>query len=65
MGVTQKYLIVTCNYPARATGVTKLMGIVEAKKKCPDLVLVNGEDLTVRCALRQVSLPASAGNIGY
>jgi nucleotidyltransferase/DNA polymerase involved in DNA repair len=47
MGVTQKYLIVTCNYPARAAGVTKLMGIVEAKKKCPDLVLINGEDLTV------------------
>lgn len=51
MGVTQKYLIVTCNYPARAAGVTKLMGIVEAKKKCPDLILVNGEDLTVRLDL--------------
>eukprot|EP00884_Botryococcus_braunii_P008015 jgi/Botrbrau1/17214/Bobra.0620s0004.1 len=46
MGVTQKYLIVTCNYPARAVGVTKLMSIVEAKKKCPDIVLINGEDLT-------------------
>ncbi|KAK9807873.1 hypothetical protein WJX72_011771 [[Myrmecia] bisecta] len=46
MGVTQKYLIVTSNYAARAVGVTKLMGITEAKQKCPDLVLVNGEDLT-------------------
>ena len=38
--------MVTCNYPARARGVTKLMGIAEAKKKCPELVLVSGEDLT-------------------
>ncbi|KAK9867449.1 hypothetical protein WJX84_000515 [Apatococcus fuscideae] len=46
MGVTQKYLIVTCNYPARAAGVRKLMGIKEAQQICPDLVLVSGEDLT-------------------
>ena len=45
-GVTQKYLIVTSNYPARRRGVTKLMGTVEAKQKCPELVLVSGEDLT-------------------
>ena len=45
-GIQQKYLLVTCNYPARARGVTKLMGITEAKKKCPELVLVSGEDLT-------------------
>ncbi|KAK9826961.1 hypothetical protein WJX74_001872 [Apatococcus lobatus] len=46
MGVTQKYLIVTCNYPARAAGVRKLMSIKEAQQICPDLVLVSGEDLT-------------------
>lgn len=46
LGVTQKYLIVTCNYVARANGVTKLMGITDAKQKCPGLVLVSGEDLT-------------------
>lgn len=40
LGVTQKYLIVTCNYPARALGVTKLMGVAEARKRCPDIVLV-------------------------
>jgi hypothetical protein len=30
-GVTQKYLIVTSNYHARARGVTKLQGIYDAK----------------------------------
>lgn len=45
-GITQKYLLVTSNYPARKRGVTKLMGITEAQQKCPDLVLVSGEDLT-------------------
>lgn len=46
LGITQKYLVVTCNYPARNAGVTKLMNIDDAKKKCPELVLVPGEDLT-------------------
>lgn len=71
LAVTQKYLVVTCNYLARAAGagtagqrhacsckienahtallragVTKLMGIKDAKAKCPALVLVSGEDLT-------------------
>jgi len=31
-GVTQKYLVVTANYPARARGVGKLMGIVEVRE---------------------------------
>lgn len=44
--MTQKYLIVTSNYPARQKGVAKLMSIKEAQQKCPDLILVNGEDLT-------------------
>ena len=46
MAVSQKYICVTANYPARARGVGKLMTIVDALKKCPELVLVNGEDLT-------------------
>lgn len=46
LGITQKYLVVTCNYPARAAGVTKLMNIAEAKQRCPGLMLVSGEDLT-------------------
>uniref|UniRef100_A0A8C9PVH7 UmuC domain-containing protein n=1 Tax=Spermophilus dauricus TaxID=99837 RepID=A0A8C9PVH7_SPEDA len=46
LGVQQKYLVVTCNYEARELGVTKLMNVRDAKEKCPQLVLVNGEDLT-------------------
>uniref|UniRef100_A0A8D2DZT1 DNA polymerase iota n=1 Tax=Sciurus vulgaris TaxID=55149 RepID=A0A8D2DZT1_SCIVU len=46
LGVQQKYLVVTCNYEARKLGVRKLMNVRDAKEKCPQLVLVNGEDLT-------------------
>lgn len=45
-GIRQKYIIVTCNYVARELGLTKLMSVMDAKKKCPQLVMVNGEDLT-------------------
>ncbi|EFN52390.1 hypothetical protein CHLNCDRAFT_138846 [Chlorella variabilis] len=55
LGVTQKYLIVTCNYPARSHGVTKLMGVAEAQRRCPHIVLVSGEDLTpYRAASKQI-----------
>lgn len=46
VGVKQKYLIVTCNYLARKRGVTKLMSVKEALRRCPDLRIVVGEDLT-------------------
>ncbi|XP_070821179.1 DNA polymerase iota isoform X1 [Chaetodon trifascialis] len=46
LGIQQKYIIVTCNYVARELGVTKLMSVTHAKEKCPQLVLVKGEDLT-------------------
>ncbi|KAF4074826.1 hypothetical protein AMELA_G00243390 [Ameiurus melas] len=46
VGVQQKYLVVTCNYMARAQGVAKMTSLNEALEKCPDLVLVRGEDLT-------------------
>ncbi|XP_042343655.1 DNA polymerase iota [Plectropomus leopardus] len=46
LGIQQKYIIVTCNYVARDQGVTKLMSVTDAKEKCPQLVLVKGEDLT-------------------
>ncbi|RUP43481.1 hypothetical protein BC936DRAFT_137102 [Jimgerdemannia flammicorona] len=36
---------VTCNYLARAKGVGKLQLITDALKCCPELVIVNGEDL--------------------
>ena len=44
--VTQKYIVVTCNYAARARGVGKLMLIAAARAACPELRLVPGEDLT-------------------
>ncbi|KAI5064226.1 hypothetical protein GOP47_0020896 [Adiantum capillus-veneris] len=46
VGVTQKFLVVTCNYEARQRGVPKMASIQTAKERCPDLVLFNGEDLT-------------------
>ena len=45
-GIQQKNILVTCNYVARARGLTKLMYLKDAKEKCKDLVIVNGEDLT-------------------
>lgn len=47
LGIQQKHIVVTCNYVARERGVKKLVFVSDAKKKCPDLVLVNGEDLTM------------------
>ncbi|XP_065512927.1 DNA polymerase iota isoform X2 [Caloenas nicobarica] len=46
LGVQQKNCVVTSNYEARKLGVKKLMSLKDAKEKCPQLVLVNGEDLT-------------------
>ncbi|KDN65997.1 putative impB/mucB/samB family protein [Colletotrichum sublineola] len=46
LGVKQKSILATCNYVARKRGVKKLMLIVDAKKLCPDLVIIDGEDLT-------------------
>lgn len=57
-GIQQKYLIVTCNYVAREMGVTKLMSVTQAKEKCPQLVLVKGEDLT---HYREISYKVTGG----
>ncbi|KAI0831598.1 DNA/RNA polymerase [Hypoxylon sp. FL0890] len=46
LGVKQKSILATCNYAARARGVKKLMLISEAQKICPEIVILNGEDLT-------------------
>ncbi|KAL9123402.1 MAG: hypothetical protein Q9187_000041 [Circinaria calcarea] len=46
LAVQQKHIIVTCNYEARRRGLHKLQLIKEAKKRCPDVVIVLGEDLT-------------------
>ena len=42
----QKQIVVTCNYEARRRGLRKLQLISEAKKICPDVIIVLGEDLT-------------------
>ena len=46
LAVQQKQIIVTCNYEARRRGLYKLQLIREAKKACPDVIIVLGEDLT-------------------
>jgi DNA polymerase iota len=46
IGITQKSLLATTSYEARARGVKKLMNIQKAKELVPDLILVDGEDLT-------------------
>lgn len=45
LGIQQKNIVVTCNYEAREYGVQKCMLISDAVKSCPNLKLVNGEDL--------------------
>ncbi|KAI6250119.1 DNA polymerase iota [Erysiphe necator] len=45
LAVQQKQIIVTCNYTARRQGLRKLQLVTEAKKICPDVVIVLGEEL--------------------
>lgn len=45
LGVQQKNIVVTSNYEARTFGIKKCMLVAEALKLCPNLKLVNGEDL--------------------
>mmetsp|Transcript_1772 Transcript_1772/g.2664 ORF Transcript_1772/g.2664 Transcript_1772/m.2664 type:complete len:561 (-) Transcript_1772:1491-3173(-) len=55
VAVRQKYITVTCNYEARKYGITKLCNLEEAKKRCPELVIVDGSDLTpFRLASEQI-----------
>ena len=42
----QKQIVVTCNYVARRRGIYKLQPVREAKKMCPDAIIVLGEDLS-------------------
>ncbi|XP_032889300.1 DNA polymerase iota isoform X2 [Amblyraja radiata] len=46
LAVHQKHLVVTCNYEARKYGVNKIMSVSVAKDRCPQLILICGEDLT-------------------
>lgn len=45
LGIQQKNIVVTTNYIARRYGVNKCELVTEAVQLCPNLVLVNGEDL--------------------
>lgn len=46
LGIQQNNCVVTCNYVARSYGIQKMTYLKDAQRQCPDLVLVNGEDLT-------------------
>lgn len=46
LAIQQKQIVVTCNYEARRRGLYKLQLITEAKKVCPEAVIILGEDLT-------------------
>ncbi|QDS73675.1 hypothetical protein FKW77_002812 [Venturia effusa] len=46
LAVQQKHIIVTCNYEARRRGLRKLQLINEARRLCPEVIIVLGEDLT-------------------
>lgn len=45
LGIQQKNLVVTSNYEARKHGVQKCMLVSDALQICPNLKLVNGENL--------------------
>lgn len=45
IGIQQKNIVVTSNYLARDFGVKKCMLVTAALKVCPNLVLINGENL--------------------
>jgi DNA polymerase iota len=46
LAIQQKQIVVTCNYEARKRGLRKLQLITEAKRICPEAVIILGEDLT-------------------
>ncbi len=43
--VTQKTIVATSNYVARARGVQKMCSLSEARAACPDVIVRNGENL--------------------
>ena len=46
MGVRQKHLVITSNYAARAFGIRKGDSLAEVKRKCPNIVIKDGEDIS-------------------
>lgn len=53
VGIKQKGILATVSYEARALGVKKLASIRDGVTQCPEMVLVNGEDLSY---FRQISM---------
>ncbi|TIC19234.1 DNA/RNA polymerase [Wallemia mellicola] len=45
--VQQKHILCTVSYEARARGVKKLSSLSDARRICPEIRTVNGEDLTL------------------
>eukprot|EP00127_Corallochytrium_limacisporum_P000333 Clim_evm28s11 gene=Clim_evmTU28s11 len=55
LGIQQKNIIVTCNYPARKYGVGKLQFIADAVAKCPHLRIISGSEIhRYRLASREI-----------
>lgn len=55
VGIVQKHLVVTTNREARARGVPKMSPKAVAKAKCPEIVFIDGSDLSpFRAAAREV-----------
>lgn len=46
VGVRQKHLVITSNYAARAYGIKKGDSLAEVRRKCPDIVIKDGEDIS-------------------
>jgi DNA polymerase iota len=46
-------LVITSNYAARAMGVKKGDSLAEVKRKCPNIQIYNGEDLTFYRSISQ------------
>ena len=46
VGVRQKHLVITSNYAARAFGIKKGDSLKEVKRKCPQIVIKDGEDIS-------------------
>ncbi|KAJ3169849.1 hypothetical protein HDU88_000489 [Geranomyces variabilis] len=46
VAIQQKHIVVTCNYEARRFGIGKLALLTEAVKLCPNLVIIDGSDIS-------------------
>ena len=46
VGVRQKMLVITSSYEARAFGIKKGDSLAEVRRKCPEIMICDGEDLT-------------------